>query len=387
MAPKHYTPEQLAHLDEMNAPDYQYNPGWETDHIAWVPYAEVVKDMQENSEEYHPGMLKLFHNSKDAIERALKIEPEPEKQGAVKVAWKEIAIEENDPKAEDPLKGNLLGGILESDADLKAWAEHEIDLPPKRERQRLNFVKKFHGKRMAVVDDMRVFDRGKGWGTKIITNFIEQAKAANCDGIILQAGIFEKQQKGFDLVDWYGRLGFKTLGHSGELPLMVKWLKAQGKTSAFQSWMKPWLTGGCWQFAIALSHRMPDTSFVGLAYESGVVHHVGLVKGDTYYDVRGAMDEDEFNYGTDQGDTVVHMTYEEVLTEGEFGSWIGHEDEFNNTSEMKEATKAVNKAFGKVAGKNCPSGKKKFFDEVSAIGPQKHWDKGTPQLRAYKCPT
>src|SRR5271170_4901116 len=269
MAPKHYTPEQLAHLDEMNAPDYQYNPGWETDHIAWVPYAEVVKDMQENSEEYHPGMLKLFHNSKDAIERALKIEPEPEKQGAVKVAWKEIAIEENDPKAEDPLKGNLLGGILESDADLKAWAEHEIDLPPKRERQRLNFVKKFHGKRMAVVDDMRVFDRGKGWGTKIITNFIEQAKAANCDGIIFQAGTVEKQQKGFDLVDWYGRLGFKTLGHSGELPLMVKWLKPQGKSAA---------------------------------------------------------------------------------------------------------------------NKNCPSGKKKFFDEVSAIGPQKHWDKGTPNLRAYKCP-
>src|SRR5271170_2135851 len=269
MAPKHYTPEQLAHLDEMNAPDYQYNPGWETDHIAWVPYAEVVKDMQENSEEYHPGMLKLFHNSKDAIERALKIEPKPEKQGAVKVAWKEIAIEENDPKAKDPLKGNLLGGVLESDADLKAWAEHEIDLPPKRERQRLNFVKKFHGKRMAVIDDLRVFDRGKGWGTKIVSNFIEQAKAANCDGIILQAGTFEEQQKGFDLVDWYGRLGFKTLGHSGELPLMVKWLKVQGKTSA---------------------------------------------------------------------------------------------------------------------NKNCPSGKKKFFDEVSAIGPQKHWDKGTPNLRAYKCP-
>src|SRR5271170_6477459 len=478
MAPKPYTLEQIDHLDEMNAPDHQYNPGWETDHIVWVPYAEAVQDMQENSGDYHPGLLKLFANSKDAIERALKIEPEAktaaenpalvafmkdlwaqttgnpfnnrervwkekaiiearpfsgnihlsfirsvergEGQGSeglkfltgladkhgvkidldakpvgkglnkgnlvswykrhgfnsvkgddpshliyeptkalklgpkmkeipMKHAWTEIAIEENDPKAEEPLKGNLLGGILESDADLKAWAEHELDLPPKREKQRLNFVKKFHGKRMAVIDDMRVFDRGEGWGTKIVNNFIEQAKAANCDGIILQAGIFEKQQKGFDLVDWYGRLGFKTLGHSGELPLMVKWLKAQGKTSAFQSWMKPWLTGGCWQFAIALSHRMPDASFVGLAYESGVIHHVGLEKGDTYYDVRGAMDEAEFNYGTDQGDTIVPMTYEQVLTEGEFGSWIGHEDEFNNTEEMKDATKAVNKAFGKQA--------------------------------------
>src|SRR5271170_4466364 len=78
MAPKPYTDDQLIYLQENGAPDHQFNPGWETDHINWVPYEQAVKDMQDNPEDYHPGMLKLFANSKDAIERALKIEPKPE---------------------------------------------------------------------------------------------------------------------------------------------------------------------------------------------------------------------------------------------------------------------------------------------------------------------
>ena len=40
------------------------------------------------------------------------------------------------------------------------------------------------------------------------------------------------------------------------------------------------------------------------------------------------------------------MTYEEVMTQGEYSSWLGHEDEFNMTSDMKRATKAVNRVFG-----------------------------------------
>jgi hypothetical protein len=63
--------------------EFGFNPGeghgWETDHIAWMPYAEVLKDMQENPGDYHPGMHKLFDASRRQIERALNIK---RKQGA-----------------------------------------------------------------------------------------------------------------------------------------------------------------------------------------------------------------------------------------------------------------------------------------------------------------
>jgi RNA:NAD 2'-phosphotransferase (TPT1/KptA family)/8-oxo-dGTP pyrophosphatase MutT (NUDIX family)/ribosomal protein L32 len=505
--------------------EFSFNPGegfgWETDHITWVPYQEVLEDMKANSGDYHPGVLKLFANSKDIIERALKIE---KKQASSKIAWQEIVIEEKDPKAKDPLKGNLLGGILQSNADLKAWADHELDLPPKRERQRRDFVKKFYGKKMAVIDDMRVFDRNKGWGTKIVNQFIEKAKAAGCDGVILQAGIYEDQQKGFDLVQWYERMGFKTVGRSGELPLMVKWLKPQGKTSAegeeiiksvtpqierskfidedewqrinkwlislqwrgrnpwypekfpwfairlfsdmwvasndmakeqlaegkdlaslkqylsefakeygtsleglrspktidmqtnaivkssshspackcemcssIPTWKRPWLTGKCHEFALALSSLMPDAQFVAIG---GVMfEHVGLRKGDTYYDVRGAMTKDQFTelFGSN-ANSVRDVSLEEVMKDS-FPSYIGHEDELVKTSDFKSALRVVRRTFSNKTAEvsptapppdssrlPCPSGKRKYYDERSAIGPHQQWRAGTPMLRAYQCP-
>lgn len=146
-----------------------------------------------------------------------------------KTAWQEIELSE---KEGDELKGNLLGGILKSNDELEAWADNE-DLPPRRTAQRHKFMRLFMDKKIAVIDDMRVFDRNKGWGKKIIQQFIDKAKAAGCDAIILQAGIFEDQEKGFDLVKWYERLGFTTRGYSAELPLMVKWLKTpSGKKAA-----------------------------------------------------------------------------------------------------------------------------------------------------------
>lgn len=46
---------------------------WETDHISWVPYSEVVEDMGKNASDYHPGLIKLFQESKSKIEHALGI--------------------------------------------------------------------------------------------------------------------------------------------------------------------------------------------------------------------------------------------------------------------------------------------------------------------------
>lgn len=142
-----------------------------------------------------------------------------------KIAWQEIVIEE---KNDEGPTADLLGGLLESNADLKAWAtNHEWPAS-----MVAFFMRLFRGKIIAVIDDLRAYDRGKGWGTKLITQFLAKAKAAGCDGIILVAGTQEKQEKGFNLVKWYEQMGFTTVGHSFNMPLMVKWLKPQKKKAA-----------------------------------------------------------------------------------------------------------------------------------------------------------
>jgi 8-oxo-dGTP pyrophosphatase MutT (NUDIX family)/GNAT superfamily N-acetyltransferase len=137
---------------------------------------------------------------------------------------------------------------------------------------------------------------------------------------------------------------------------LSSWKARKVQTAAFDpSWMKPWMTGDCWLFALALSHHMPNAKFVGLATEHGVVHHVGLYDGGKYYDVRGAMTGDEFNYAQ-EGDSEkpmheVPMDYEQVMRDGEYGSWLGHEDEFNMLPDMKRADKAVRRVFPKFSVK------------------------------------
>jgi ADP-ribose pyrophosphatase YjhB (NUDIX family) len=85
-APKPYSEEEIADLMERLDEDqmYQLEPGWETDYIQWVPYAEVVADMKKHSSHYHPGLIKLFSHSRKLIEKALGIKPEvkPEKQAS-----------------------------------------------------------------------------------------------------------------------------------------------------------------------------------------------------------------------------------------------------------------------------------------------------------------
>ena len=65
-SPQPYPEERAAEIEELIAEDPRYthqrNPGWETDYIQWVPYAEVLADMKAHSNHYHPGMLKLFQN-------------------------------------------------------------------------------------------------------------------------------------------------------------------------------------------------------------------------------------------------------------------------------------------------------------------------------------
>lgn len=78
--------------------EFGFNPSeehsWETDYIRWLPYAEIVADMQKNPGNYHPGLLKLFSESRDKIEKALGLEnktaskPELTEELLMEIAWK-----------------------------------------------------------------------------------------------------------------------------------------------------------------------------------------------------------------------------------------------------------------------------------------------------------
>ena len=85
-------------------------------------------------------------------------------------------------------------------------------------------MKLFKDARVGVIDEMRVYQRGIGLGSKLLEDFVARAKSKGCAAVIVQAGVFEEQSEGFGLVEWYQRHEFETKGWSGELPLMVRWL-------------------------------------------------------------------------------------------------------------------------------------------------------------------
>jgi GNAT superfamily N-acetyltransferase/RNA:NAD 2'-phosphotransferase (TPT1/KptA family) len=137
-------------------------------------------------------------------------------QKLAKTAWQEIVVEK---KEEGVFKGDLLGGILETLADLKDWgAQHGVSS--------IKYLRTLKGKKVAVIDDFNVAEKGKGYGTKMLQEFTDQAIAAGCDVILLEAGINQPQNTGFNLLEWYKRLGFVPfIQAKGALPLMIKWLK------------------------------------------------------------------------------------------------------------------------------------------------------------------
>ena len=74
--------------------------------------------------------------------------------------------------------------------------------------------------------------------------------------------------------------------------------------------LRPWLTGRCYDFALALSERMPDAEFVGIG-RGKFPEHVGLRLGDRYYDARGEMDAAAF-LGPHQGQQIVPVSRDVV---------------------------------------------------------------------------
>ncbi|MFC4236367.1 hypothetical protein ACFOY8_14275 [Thalassospira xianhensis] len=64
-------------------------------------------------------------------------------------------------------------------------------------------------------------------------------------------------------------------------------------------WQRRWLTGGCFDMALAMAEHFPDASFVAIG-SSDFPTHVGL-KGDFgFFDIRGALEtESDFCSGFD----------------------------------------------------------------------------------------
>lgn len=121
--------------------------------------------------------------------------------------------------------GSLFGLILLNSAALQGWArQEEADISEGRTHNRIEFMKLFKDARVGVIDEMRVYQRGIGLGSKLLEDFVARAKSKGCAAVIVQAGVFEEQSEGFGLVEWYQRHEFETKGWSGELPLMVRWL-------------------------------------------------------------------------------------------------------------------------------------------------------------------
>jgi len=56
--------------------DFQYRPSkdhsWEIDKIRWFTYPEVLKEMREKPNTFHPGVITLFEESKELIEKTLQ---------------------------------------------------------------------------------------------------------------------------------------------------------------------------------------------------------------------------------------------------------------------------------------------------------------------------
>jgi len=123
-----------------------------------------------------------------------------------------------------------------------------------------------------------------------------------------------------------------------ELELSTGTTRAKTRIAAFQSWMTAWMreTAGCC-FGSSSPHAKRFIRRTG--YTRSVVHHVGLMEVAILWCTRSHA-EDEFNYAMTRRS---HAHRANRLWAGdarwEYGSWLGHEDEFNALPDMKKAQK------------------------------------------------
>ena len=111
---------------------------------------------------------------------------------------------------------------------MKNWFnEREIKAP--------GLFKSLQNKRVAILNNIGVAhgNQGEGHGTRLIQQFLIEAKQYNAEVALLIADEDEPQKGGFDLVAWYERLGFKPIGTSEGYPVMMRVL-IETKTASAQ---------------------------------------------------------------------------------------------------------------------------------------------------------
>jgi 8-oxo-dGTP pyrophosphatase MutT (NUDIX family) len=325
---------------------------WETDFIQWLPYADVVRDMQKNPGDYHPGLIALFKNSRKKIEMALGLDKEVDPKTG---AQKNPALTAFMQDLWAQTKGNPF-----NNAERVYQNKSIIEARPFDGRIHLSFI--------------RSVEQGKGWGTEGLKFLTDLADKHGVE-IDLDAdpphGMEVLSQS--QLISWYKRHGFRRRrGEDHEPNALIYSPKGvettlklgpnmktipMDKTSShspacrcemcrsIEQWRRPWLTGKCHEFALALSTQMPDAQFVAIG--NAMLDHVGLRSGNTYYDVRGAMTKQQFAELFGSNENSVHDVTREQVMKDAYPSYIGHEDELAGLPEMKQALKAVRRALHK----------------------------------------
>lgn len=113
-------------------------------------------------------------------------------------------------------------------------------------------------------------------------------------------------------------------------------------TTRPQPWMMPYLSGRCYDFALALGLDFVDPEFVALggntAQDQAV--HVGIRYGDMYLDVRGVLSETDFF--AHHGGPAIAVDRSVI----EFWCGLGGvEPPYEGSDDIAEARTAVKRAF------------------------------------------
>jgi hypothetical protein len=106
----------------------------------------------------------------------------------------------------------------------------------------------------------------------------------------------------------------------------------------------PWMWGKCYDFALALSEKIPDAEFVAIGMSPMGAEHVGLRKSNKYYDCRGELTAEQFADGkTDDINDIEIVSREDVELHA---GVAGMKPPYKGNKDIAMARKAVKAIFG-----------------------------------------
>lgn len=117
--------------------------------------------------------------------------------------------------------GSVQGIIHQERQNLLNWLELE-----KVDNVTYQIIKKIPDNKLlpvAILKNINIYDeyKNQGFGNEGMNQFLDEAIGVSI--IILIADMGENQSKGFDLVKWYEKFGFKVIGNSAvsDYPVMI----------------------------------------------------------------------------------------------------------------------------------------------------------------------